>query len=161
MEFLFENPLLIFIIMGILSSLFRKGKEEQKQEPKRPSRPVQQQRSDGRASQSESMEPTMAQTIEHEEPRMDPKQMVPENPFLDIQKKYEERRKELEQIASERTHSSVNRPTAPTRAVDPKTDGETSLDLTPSPDRVIEGIAWSQVLGPPRARNPYHRDRRR
>jgi hypothetical protein len=165
MEFLFENPLLIFVLIGIISSLFKKVKgEQEQQQPKRPVRPEQQGptwNSEGQMP-AEPHKPLRTETSEDE--RFEEKKEfngVPENPFLDIQKKYEERRRENEFKKSPRSNNLQSRSIATTTSMkDGSTEG-VSLDLSPEADRLIEGIAWAQVLGEPRSRNPHRTMRRK
>jgi hypothetical protein len=164
MEFLFENPLFIFILIGIISSLFKRVKGEQEQQPKRPVRPEQQGPTWNSENQkpAEPLKPLRTQPSNHE--RTEEKKEfggVPENPFLDIQKKYEERRRENEYKKSPRANPLQSRPvTTPISVKDESTEG-VSLDLSPEADRLIEGIAWAQVLGEPRSRNPHRTMRRK
>ncbi|SEM29886.1 hypothetical protein SAMN05192533_10289 [Mesobacillus persicus] len=164
MEFIFENPILLFLLIGLISSLFKKVKGEQEQQPKRPIRPEQQ----GPASHSEDpmsaepFQPMRTERPESEKPinEWEPSS-VPENPFIDIQKKYQERRE-----AAAHPPATKQRDESPQPAVqvqkdkDEITDG-ISIDLSPEADRLLEGIAWAQVLEPPRSRNPYRTARRR
>ncbi len=163
MQFLFDNPFLIFILIGIISSLFKRGKGEQEQQPKRrPNPPVQQGQTPVERMPREP-KPQRTQIPKNDSPVKNRETtVVPENPFLDIQKKYEERKRESPQ--------KRNNPQKNTDRVQPNvllnkeiddSSGNVSIDLSPEADRVIEGIAWAQVLGPPRSRNPYRTDRRR
>ncbi|WP_404329321.1 hypothetical protein [Mesobacillus maritimus] len=166
MEFLFENPLFIFILIGIISSLFKRVKGEQEQQPKRPVRPEQQgptwNSEDQMPAEPEPLKPMRTQPSIDE--RLEEKREfggVPENPFLDIQKKYEERRRENENKQSPRPNNLQSRTVVPTIQVKDQSVQGVSVDLSPEPDRVIEGIAWAQVLGEPRSRNPHRTMRRK
>lgn len=163
MEFLFDNPFLIFVLIGIISSLFKRGKGEQEQQPKRRPNPPVQQGKTLEERMPKGPKPMRTQMPKSASPVKDLKPTaVPENPFQDIQKKYEERRRESTlkrnnlQTSDERVQPNVR---VKKELDDPS--GDVSIDLRPEADRVIEGIAWAQVLGPPRSRNPYRTDRRR
>lgn len=164
MEFLFENPFLIIILIGIISSLFKRVKGEQEQQPKRrPNPPMQQGQNPDERMPRESKPLSRTQSPKTKSPVKDwEPSSVPENPFLDIQKKYEERRRES---TSKRNNPQPSyersKPSVKVNKEINDSPGDVSIDLNPEADRVIEGIAWAQVLGPPRSRNPYHRDRRR
>jgi hypothetical protein len=165
MEFLFENPLFIFILIGIISSLFKrvKGEQEQQPKPKRPARPEQQ----GPTWNSEDQMPTepikplrpQSSKIDHAE---ESKEFsgVPENPFLDIQKKYEERRRENEYKKSPEPNNLHTRGVPSAIKLKDEEPQGVSLDMSPDADRLIEGIAWAQILGEPRSRNPHRTMRR-
>lgn len=166
MEFLFENPLFIFILIGIISSLFKRVKGEQEQQPKRPVRPEQQ----GPAWNSEGhrmpVEPEPLKPLRTQPSKDEPIEEkefggVPENPFLDIQRKYEERRRENELKKSPRSNNLQSRTAAMTIPVKDEAKEGVSLDLSPEAERLIEGIAWAQVLGEPRSRNPHRTMRRK
>jgi len=164
MEFLFENPLIIFVLIGIISSLFKRVKGEQEQQPKRPVRPEQQGPTWNSEDQkpAEPLKPLRAETSEDE--RFEEKKEfngVPENPFLDIQRKYEERRRENEYNKSPRFNDLQSQSITTTFPVKEESTEGVSLDLSPEADRLIEGIAWAQVLGEPRSRNPHRTMRRK
>lgn len=160
MEFIFENPILLFLLIGLISSLFKKVKGEQEQQPKRPMRTEQQ----GHASHSEDpmsaepLEPMRTQRPKSEKPLNEwETSSVPENPFIDLQKKYQERREAATHPPKQK--DEIAQPTVQIQK-DEIADG-ISIDLRPEADRLLEGIAWAQVLEPPRARNPYRTARRR
>jgi len=167
MEFLFENPLLIFVLIGIISSLFKrvKGEQEQQTKPKRPARPEQQQQGPTWNSEdqmpAEPIKPLRTQPSKFDSAE-ESKEFggIPENPLLDIQKKYEERRRENEYKKSPQSNNLHTRSVASTIKVKDEEPQGVSLDMSPEADRLIEGIAWAQVLGEPRSRNPHRTMRR-
>lgn len=166
MEFLFENPLLIFVLIGIISSLFKRVKGGQEQQPKRQVRPEQQgptwNSEDQMPAKPEPLKPLRTQPSKAE-PLEEKGEFgdVPENPFLDIQKKYEERRRENETKQSPRSNNIQSRTVVPTMPAKDESVQGVSVDLSPEPDRLIEGIAWAQVLGEPRSRDPHRTMRRK
>lgn len=163
MEFIFENPILLFLLIGLISSLFKKVKGEQEQQPKRPIRPEQQ----GPASHSEDpmsaepFEPMRTERPKSEKPLNEwEASSVPENPFIDIQKKYQARREAAHLPATKQKDVPAQPTVQIQKDKDEIADG-ISIDLKPEADRLLEGIAWAQVLEPPRSRNPYRTARRR
>jgi DNA mismatch repair ATPase MutL len=166
MQILFENPILLFLLIGLISSLLKRNKKEQDQEqrpkqPARPMRPVQPQP----VSNSETSIPkevdshqSNRSSIEGREHREQSPTQRSQNPLLDIQKRYEERRK-LEQETSV-SNTSLDRPKYKQEKIKDKPIEERSLELKPEADRLIEGIAWAQILGEPRSKKPHRTMRR-
>lgn len=156
MEFLFENPLIIFILIGIISSLFKKknGDEQQRQ---RPARKVPSQREE-RAETFENNHETMSPVYGEAAPQASKEPVTfsqSENEKSDIQKKYEE----WKQYEAEANHKEEAQPSV-IKKTEIQSREKVSLQLKPDADRLIEGIAWAQVLGKPRAKNPHRTMRR-
>lgn len=163
MEFIFENPILLFLLIGLISSLFKKVKGTQEQQPKRPMRPDQQ----GPASHSgDSMSAEPLKPVRPERPNLEKTSneweasSVPENPFIDMQRKYQERR-EAAHLPPRKQKDVPAQPTVQLQKDKDEIADGVSIDLKPEADRLLEGIAWAQVLEPPRSRNPYRTARRR
>ncbi|MBM4762337.1 hypothetical protein [Bacillus sp. B15-48] len=162
MEFLFENPILLILLIGLLSSLFKKPKAEEKQEQRRrkpPARP--EQRQPEKRVPRETMYERRTQQP-HNDAAKGPEVETKENQTVydtlsELQKKFEERQQErVNKEAEQITLNSTNEQGM--RAANNAQIG--SLQLKPDADRLIEGIAWAQILGQPRAKDP-HRTRRR
>ena len=162
MQFLFDNPILIFLLIGLISSIFKrsKGEEKQKQRPKRPAQPVRPVQKEPMTKNSEvkpeevdsrPLRRNQTQEQELREPRP-----ASQSAFLDIQKKYEERKKQ-EQNAP---RSTFNQPMFQPEATKENTSEGTPMQLKPEADRLIEGIAWAQILGEPRSKKPHRTMRR-
>jgi hypothetical protein len=175
MEFLFDNPILIMILIGLLSTLFGKKGEGQEQQPKRPPGPQQrrpsQQQPAGRREPAQQRPQNQGQPAQQRpenrgrqpHPAASTRERRPERAaasipqLTDVQKVYEERRREVMEPARYELRSESQR----TANQGGKPDVPVSLDLKPDAERLIEGIAWAQVLGPPRAREPHRTMRRR
>jgi hypothetical protein len=161
MEFLFDNPILIFLLIGLISSFLKKakGEDEQKQKPKRPARPEKR----VPHSPSENKRPREAAnprgTKSHNENpfkglELEPiSKNEPKHPLNDIQKKYEDRRQERDQMVMKEVKTK-----SPVKYEEKNVGG---LSLKPNPDRLIEGIAWAQILGEPRSKNPHRTMKRK
>lgn len=162
MQFLFENPILIFLLIGLISSIFKrsKGEEKQKQRPKRPAqpiRPVQREpMSNSETSIPEEVDSRPMQRTQAQRQELRKAQPNPQSALLDIQKKYEERKKQ----EHEASRSTLNRPLIQPEATKESASLESSMQLKPEADRLIEGIAWAQILGEPRSKKPHRTMRR-
>ncbi|WP_423407443.1 hypothetical protein AABM38_16870 [Heyndrickxia sp. MSNUG] len=162
---LIGNPFVIFVLIGILSSLFNKAKGKgHNNQPPRPVRP---------ASKPAGMDgPVKAQRESRREPR--PVQSRAAKPQPDktageaveassIQKVYQERKRQAEMSESKPRTADRGRLSTEDAAVSPRHTGdkeEPVLDFRPDQDRLIEGLIWAEVLGQPRAKKPYSPGRR-
>jgi FtsZ-interacting cell division protein YlmF len=167
MEFLFDNPFILMILIGLISTLFGKKGEQQEQQ-KRPQqrRPSQQPRQGpGQPAQQRPERRTAQQRPER------PAQPVPPSlekkvertaasipQLTDVQKIYEDKRREINESARHEPRTASGAPASVQAGSEEK---PVTLDLKPDGNRLIEGIAWAQVLGPPRARDPHRTMRRR
>lgn len=168
MEALFEllgNPIVIFILIGILSSLFNKAKgNSQDNQNRRPVRPVR---------KPEVMSRSVEAQREH---RLDPRQ-VSQRPaparqvkaeqksaeLSEIQKVYQERKQQAENVESRQRTSVKSRlspETSTGRGKLREDHAEPVFEFVPDQDRLIEGLIWAEVLGKPRAKEPYRPGRR-
>ena len=156
MEALFDNPIILFILIGLISSIFNKvkgnGQDNQNQRPQRPVRPA-------------SPPVEMSRPAETE-PEREPRPTFSErstNALNDIQKVYLERKQHAEKAPSEPRNSERGRlsigNTSP-RSRLPLEKSEPAIDFKPDRDNLIEGIIWSEILGKPRAKKPYSAGRR-
>ncbi|WP_053364141.1 hypothetical protein [Bacillus sp. FJAT-27251] len=161
MEFLFDNPFILMILIGLISTLFGKKGEQQEQQ-KRPQqrRPSQQTRQEHQRSERKP-----AQQRPERRPAPPPPERKAERtaaasiPQLkDVQKVYEDRTREIMEPARHEPRTASG---APASAQAGNEEKPVTLDLNPDGKRLIEGIAWAQVLGPPRARDPHRTMRRR
>ncbi|MEH7885454.1 hypothetical protein V7654_14170 [Bacillus sp. JJ1609] len=162
---LIGNPIVIFVLIGILSSLFNKAKGNgQNNQQRRPVRPV---------SKPAGLDgPVKAQREPRREPR--PVQTRPVKPQPDkterepvaassIQKVYQERKRQAEKVDSKARTADRGRLSSEGATVRSRLSGakeEPVLDFQPDRDRLIEGLIWSEVLGQPRAKKPYSPSRR-
>ncbi|KKK35247.1 hypothetical protein WQ57_22385, partial [Mesobacillus campisalis] len=78
--------------------------------------------------------------------------------LTDVQKIYEDKRREMMESARHEPRTVSGGPASAQAGNEEK---PVTLDLNPDGNRLIEGIAWAQVLGPPRARDPHRTMRRR
>lgn len=163
MEALFDllgNPILIFIVIGILSSLFNKAKGSgQEQQKRRPVRPV------GKPEvMSMPAEPKYKPKPAPRPAGPRPAQQAPvqAKPTAvnanDMQKVYQERKQEAVTKDSRQRTASSGRLTAnevPGRLRRAEASSEPSFQFEPDQDRLIEGLIWAEVLGKPRSKKPY------
>ncbi|PLR78117.1 hypothetical protein CU633_07605 [Bacillus sp. V3-13] len=140
MEFIFENPIFIVIVLGIISSLFNRLKDSGKdQKQKRPARP--------QAPKQSAPAPAPAPVVVHRETR-DDKEMAAER----LENKYAELKKQAEtklQSLKEKQQASAER-------IFPEKEekGVKALDI--DRQNLLNGVILAEVLGPPRAKRPHH-----
>jgi len=161
MEALFEligNPFVIFVLIGILSSLFNKAKGNGKdhQQQRRPARPVHRPAKMEAPSEAQpevrESRPVQARTPQ---PRQ-VKELKEAAPLSDIQKVYQEKRQQLEKIDSKpRSERGRLSSEGTKRSRLSAVKEEPILDFQPDQDSLVQGLIWAEVLGQPRAKKPY------
>lgn len=174
LEALLENPFIIIILLGVLSSLFGKGKA--KEEQQRQQRPQQSQRQpqQPQAQPRKMTQPSVPQrdlqtervdTFEQER-RVQPS--VFETVQTEIETEFEKQRRahadrlkvlEAERFALEKRAEDIHTGLNKHPKMMPTTCKVTTNDPLPSySSRLVEGIVLAEILGKPRAKNP-HRER--
>lgn len=155
MEFLFENPIFLVIIIGIISSIFNRLKgnnpEEDKPKPKRrvqpaPSRPA------SPAPQQVNPNPRPVDRQKRVQPVGSPS--VTSKPvadiLLEVRKSAEkEINSRIDNQATANQYTSRNQES--TKAVMVEKPNSFGIDS----NRLIDGLIWSEVLGPPRAKRTH------
>ncbi|KOP83494.1 hypothetical protein ACFFHH_09715 [Cytobacillus solani] len=156
MEFIFENPWLLFIVIGIITSIFNKLTGNQGKQKSRPQRqPIQPQKGANHSTSSPIREVKKNEALP----------AIPKKVINNIEKEYAERKKQAE----ETLHSLKDKQ----RALENKTQsllavserGSMRLDFNSEKDekpsfliekqKLAEGVVWAEILGPPRALNPH------
>lgn len=171
MDVLLENPIIIMIIIGAILSLFNKSKVNN-QNQKNP---------------SSQTKPTQARSISNEQgqrrPVDDRKGMSPvkrlEQMATEMAERYEREYAEKRKFAEATLKQAKEEPrpmereaeqlyVAPVKSV--TTESITSqekqmpapqLSLTAEKQKVINGVVWAEIMGPPRALNPHRSLRRK
>ncbi len=157
LEFLFENPLLIIIILALISSAFKKGVSgEEKRKTARPSGPF----------------PENPLPVEPEPmmfPKFEPEPQMPVFEEPPAEKSFREKRKQIEEKLAalkeqeaalaekaERIHNFAEIETQwqhMKKEKAAKREAEFPLEL--DKPGLVNGIILSEVLGPPRAKRPH------
>jgi hypothetical protein len=189
MEFLFDilsNPIALFVLIGVISSLFNQKKGDGKQPQRRPVRPPGPMQPPGPARQpapaparrqpaKASVEPAPAVEKDYE-PRQNPRKETERSResgkrdsgetgveiINDLQQVYLERKLQAEDLTN-KERSSKGRMSAGEssgRLKQKREQQEPEGIFQPDKDTLVEGIVWAEVLGKPRAKRPYHPVRR-
>ncbi|MGV2938176.1 hypothetical protein AB5I83_01190 [Mesobacillus sp. LC4] len=189
MELLFElfsNPIALFILIGVISSLFNKKKTDGQQPQRRPVRPpgpmqqpgpVRQPRPAPARRQPAEARVEPAPPVEKDyEPRQDSRRETERSResgkrnsgetgveiINDLQQVYLERKLQAEDLTN-KERSSKGRMSAGESSgrLNQKRDQKVSeVVIQPDRDTLVEGIIWAEVLGKPRAKRPYNPVRR-
>lgn len=163
MEFLFENPFILVVLIGIISSLFKRMKgtppEEQPRSPQPKPKPVIQRN-------PEKPAPTLTRAEEIELQRqkelLDSKNQI-ERQYLEKKKKAEEKIAALkqQQLAAKRQAERMNATTRMNmderKSVIQTTDQRNVVGVDEK--KLVDAIVWAEVLGPPRARKSLRSNR--
>lgn len=152
MEFLLENPFILIAVIAFISSFFKKKKEEKpvKQAP----RSVQQ---ENRAqAERTSADPALAEVLKEEKRKLTEKSRRIEEDYRQRKQQAEQSMKALQsqQRAAERKASAISRTAANTKTGYPVEASEAEK-FEPQKQSLVDGIIWSEILGPPRSKNPH------
>lgn len=140
MEILFDSPILLIVVIGFLSSLYKriKGTDENSRRP----RPA------SKASPASPQAPQPAMPSGGS------------GSTANIQQLYQERRSQVENAQGNRRQREPGRggrlsaSNIPSSSSEPVA-AEPKLHLKPDRDSLIEGVIWSEILGEPRSKKPY------
>ncbi|MBU8770392.1 hypothetical protein [Cytobacillus oceanisediminis] len=152
MEFLLENPFILIALIAFISSFFKKKKEEKpvKQTP----RSVQQeQRAQAERTSADSV---LAETLKEEYRQQEEKAKRIEEEYRQRKQQAEESMKALQnqRRAAERKASKIAKTASNTNAEHRKEpSGAGSFEFRKQ--SLADGIIWSEILGPPRSKNPH------
>ena len=189
MEFLLEllsNPIALFVLIGVISSLFNQKKGDGKQPQRRPARPPGPMQPPGPARQpapaparrkpaearvepapavEKDYEPRQNTRRETERSRDSEKRVSGETGveiINDLQQVYLERKLQAGDLTKkERTSNGrMSAGESSGRLKQKREQQEPESILRPDKDTLVEGIVWAEVLGKPRAKRPYNPIRR-
>lgn len=187
---LFSNPIALFILIGVISSLFNKAKgnvQEQQRRPVRPPGPLADMRRSAEAHQDPRTDNRMKpQPVPGHDQRRGAKpesrqdnrresvnspRPVQSAPVIaergaevlgDLQKVYQERKQQSQKAHQSQRAAERGRMSSEDsgRMRQQRADKEPQLDFQPDQERLVEGLIWAEVLGKPRAKKPYHPGRK-
>lgn len=145
MDFLLDNPLIIAILVGIISSIFKKKKDETKPAKKKSKNfweTVQLPNFDS----SPEVKPLQKAEVYHEEP-VQPVRTIQED-YLEAQRKAELLKRDAVDLEQNIRSNEVIRTSE-------ASTGQTKNDFEVDSNKLTDAVIWSEILGPPRARRPH------
>lgn len=152
MEFLLENPFILIAIIAFISSFFKKKKEEKpvKQAP----RSVQ--KENRTQAERTAVDPALAEVLEEEKRKLEAKSRKIEEEYKQRKQQAEQSMKALQnqQRAAERKARAISKTAVNTTAGYPA-EASGAGKFEPRKQSLVDGIIWSEILGPPRAKNPH------
>lgn len=145
MEILFENPILWIVLLGVISSLFR-GKKREEEGQKTRSNPVENRPTPKSGSAFGELKEI----------------------FREVNRTFQEETKPTQTLKKERVQEVIE-PASYTQMAD---QGNTAFaqeievvqkapisqkknQLKVDESKLVDAVIWSEILGPPRAKNPY------
>lgn len=189
MEILFElfsNPIALFILIGVISSLFNKKKSEDQQPQRRPVRPPGPMQQPGpvrpprpapaRRQPAEARDEPLQEIEKDHGPRYDTGRDTQRNRgsakhapgetgveiINELQKVYLERKlqsdEQMNKQRSSKGRMSAGKTTG--RLSQKREQQEPEVIFQTDRDTLVEGLIWAEVLGKPRAKRPYNPLRR-
>lgn len=146
MEFLFENPIILVIVIGIISSIFKRltggRQEEGKPKQQRPYSPSTQPINPLPVERPKTVKPVGA----HKQASKPVNEIL-----LEARKSVEQASREVQFERPKSTRDVSTRLQEKTRLTTKSETHPHKLEET----RLIDGFIWSEVLGPPRAKKPH------
>ncbi|GLB58251.1 hypothetical protein [Cytobacillus sp. NCCP-133] len=149
MEILLENPFILIALLAFISSLFKKKKKgESEKQKKRP-----QQRPEPQAEQS-AAEVLMEKAVKEEKRQQAERASRIEEEYRRRKQQAEESIRVLQnqKLAAERQASVFREPAE--KPVD-RPQARIQGQFAPQKKALVDGIIWSEILGPPRAKGPH------
>lgn len=172
MEFLFDNPILFFIIIALISSFFKepKGNQKKKSSASLPKQNHHEEKTyDSTPSQDHgenhdvpNRKPTIEGPFEEPEIFKIPNIFMQQFDYTAKEEEYEKKLNELEKKLShlEKREQILKEKEAQLNDLTMRYERlskQAQTDKAPSLDenKLVEGIIWSEILGPPRAKKSY------
>lgn len=146
MEFLLENPLIIVILIGIISSLFKKGKNETEPPKKKQSRTFWETVQPPKFDSFPEVKPLQKSKGYIEEPEQ-PVRSIQED-YLEAQRKADSLKRDAEEIERNIKLNEAKRSSNVAASIE-------NNDFQVDSKRLADAVIWSEILGPPRARRPH------
>jgi flagellar biosynthesis GTPase FlhF len=152
LEFLLENPFILIAVIAFISSFFKKKKEEKpvKQAPRSA------QQENRTQAERTSADPALAEVLEEEKRKLTEKSRRIEEEYRQRKQQAEQRMKALQnqQRAAERKASAISKTASNTKKGYPA-EASGAGKFEPRKQSLVDGIIWSEILGPPRSKNPH------
>jgi hypothetical protein len=142
LQFILENPILIIIIIGMITSFMKRRKASNEPNPNTQKNAV------------PEWKKMMDFPQSFEEVRQEYSKPVTVSPT--VVKEYNEVPKVVKQDNREARTPQKERRVNPTHV---ETKTQPSISMDPDRDALINGIIWSEVLGPPRALKSHRQSR--
>jgi hypothetical protein len=138
LEFIFENPIAIIFIIGAIISFFKKMKEN------------------SNPNSNQEKKPDSKKVVNIPQTLNEGKRVETRSPR--VPREVQQNRNQLQQEYNDsKSKTEIDQPkVAAFQRIETNkkminTEVDASLDLTPTKDTLIDGIVWSEILGPPRA----------
>jgi hypothetical protein len=148
LEFILENPFAIIFIIGIITSIFKKMKANE-QDPKHEKQPDWKKMMNFPQTFNEERHEKTSTQLDHP---INKSKLAQE--YYEVKKTNEKQRKEyVNPIQSRQGPVSKRLDSAKSNAVN--SEVESVIDLSPTKEKVIDAVIWSEILGPPRALKPH------
>lgn len=144
---------MIMFVLGLIFSLFKKKGEKKEQNKAHPKsvhvRPFEQQKPPHRETRNTELRPTEKKPKKFERENLErEKQAESTMNAWKEQQRLTEKQAEFIQMSADKP---VIEPTLP---IDRKPI-QTTATFSPGKQQLIDGLIWSEILGPPKARNPH------
>lgn len=149
MEFLFENPFILILLIGLISSLFKKGKGEEQQPRQRPPKPFVE-----TIPIPESKIPQKSEKVETEKRTKESVKTI-QSDFLDAKKQAEAKMAALREQQLKYEHQAERLKEENELKQPTPTETAVKKSYRVEEKNLADAIIWAEILGPPRAKNPH------
>lgn len=157
MDFLFDNPFIIVVLIGIISSFFKKNKEEKKQTTQRSPKPFVERTPKPKPEIFKQLEQEITKYLVPERQEVPTKQETAkksiQSDYLEAKKQAEAKPPVLQEQNSEQVLLEVQGEQYQMESSPPLTVPRASFSV--DKDRLADAVIWSEILGPPRAKRPH------
>lgn len=143
MDFLFENPFIIVVLIGIISSLFKKTKGQTKANPK-PSKPFVENTPIPEITNFEGVREEPIRTLDTEYRDMKKEAEAKITALKEQQKRFEQKAERM---------NSTTRMNQSVRSTPTATNNKATFQV--DQEKLADAVVWSEILGPPRAKKPH------
>jgi hypothetical protein len=141
MKFLFENPILLVALIGIISSLFKRLKGNSAEGGNQHTR----------GPFTQTTQPINSRPVERKRPVV---RNTPLDEVLQEAKRMVEKTPNVQPIEN-RTAAKVVPTRNPATPIAPNNGTNKQSSHVINKTRLVDGVIWSEVLGPPRSRKPH------
>jgi hypothetical protein len=157
LEFLFENPFLVIVLIAFISSFFRKKKDNPDTQGRTPTQTGggQNKRPPSPIEEARDIFKEFSRSLQEQQEKPMPRKTMDKQ--FQSGRKMETSQKAEQPAASDMNALEIlpvrNEMKRPPIGLEPK--AMPNKELKVQEEQLIDAIIWSEILGPPRAKKPY------
>jgi len=160
LEFFFENPILVIVLIGLISSFFRKKKDNPEIQGRTPTDAGggQNKRPPSPFDEARDIFKELSRSLQEPQSKPVPRRTMEKQ--FQSKRKTETSQERMEQPTAAGMDVAETKPIRnemkrPPIGLEPK--AVPNKELKVQEEQLIDAIIWSEIIGPPRAKKPYMR----